>query len=96
VSFIEGVYLTLRPSFGDRSDIYAYRTEIAWDAASSSLVFRESERVDAEFAQAGRVAVPNQSGFDKPAATPLDRRGGVWEKAPSTGVGDERAGYSQR
>jgi transcriptional regulator with XRE-family HTH domain len=63
VSFIEGVYLTLRPSFGKPSDIYAYRTEIAWDAASSSLAFRESERVDAEFAQEGRVAVPNQSGF---------------------------------
>ncbi|MCC6778132.1 MAG: helix-turn-helix transcriptional regulator [Hyphomicrobiales bacterium] len=63
VSFIEGNYLTLRPSFGNPSDIYAYRTEIAWDAASSSLAFRESERLDAEFSQAGRVAVPNQSGF---------------------------------
>src|SRR5215510_4731213 len=31
VSFIEGLYLTLRPSFGDPSAIYAYRTEICWD-----------------------------------------------------------------
>src|SRR3954468_8159581 len=35
VSFIEGNYLTLRPSFGDPSAIYAYRTEICWDAGTS-------------------------------------------------------------
>ena len=63
VAFIEAEYLTLRPSFGNPADIYAYRTEICWDAATSNLVFRESERLDAEFAQQGRVAVPNQSGF---------------------------------
>jgi transcriptional regulator with XRE-family HTH domain len=63
VSFIEGTYLTLRPSFGDPAAIYAYRTEICWDADTSSLVFRESERLDAQFAQEGRVSVPNQSGY---------------------------------
>jgi transcriptional regulator with XRE-family HTH domain len=63
VAFVEGNYLTLRPSFGNPADIYAYRTEICWDAASSHLIFRESERLDAEFSQQGRVAVPNQSGF---------------------------------
>jgi transcriptional regulator with XRE-family HTH domain len=63
VSFIEASYLTLRPSFGDPAAIYAYRTEICWDADTSSLVFRESERLDAEFAQEGRVSVPNQSGY---------------------------------
>jgi transcriptional regulator with XRE-family HTH domain len=62
VSGIEGTYLTLRPSFGDRDAIYAYRTEITWDDQRSSLVFRESERIDAEFSQAGTVSVPNQSG----------------------------------
>src|SRR6187200_339944 len=31
VSWIEGVYLTVRPSFGDKQAIYAYRTEIVWD-----------------------------------------------------------------
>jgi len=63
VSFIEGLYLTLRPSFGDPSAIYAYRTEICWDERLSSLIFRESERIDAEFAQQGLVSVPNESGY---------------------------------
>jgi transcriptional regulator with XRE-family HTH domain len=63
VSWIEGSYLTLRPSFGDKDAIYAYRTQIMWDDAHSSLVFRESERLDSDFAQQGTVSVPNQSGF---------------------------------
>ena len=62
VSWIEGVYLTLRPSFGDKNAIYAYRTEIAWDDKLSLLIFRESERVDADYTQHGLVSVPNQSG----------------------------------
>src|SRR4051812_23806749 len=51
VAWIEGTYLTLRPSFGDKDAIYAYRTDIGWDGASSSLIFRESERQDAAFTQ---------------------------------------------
>src|SRR5262249_11057569 len=43
--------------------IYAYRTEIAWDAVASSLAFREGERLDTAFSQFGEVAVPHQSGF---------------------------------
>jgi transcriptional regulator with XRE-family HTH domain len=62
VSWIEGSYLTLRPSFGDPDAIYAYRVEIAWDDQCSSLVFHESERIDVAFTQAGTVSVPNQSG----------------------------------
>jgi transcriptional regulator with XRE-family HTH domain len=62
VSWIEGSYLTLRPSFGDRAAIYAYRIEISWSDELSSLVFCESERTDAAFTQAGAVSVPNQSG----------------------------------
>jgi transcriptional regulator with XRE-family HTH domain len=62
VSWIEGDYLTMRPSFGNPNAIYAYRTEIAWDDQCSSLVFRESERIDVAFTQAGTVSVPNQSG----------------------------------
>jgi transcriptional regulator with XRE-family HTH domain len=62
VSWIEGAYLTLRPSFGEKAAIYAYRTEILWNDESSSLVFRESERLDAAFTQHGSVSVPNQSG----------------------------------
>jgi transcriptional regulator with XRE-family HTH domain len=63
VTWLEGAYITLRPSFGNKEAIYAYRTEIAWDAAASSLVFREAERTDAAYTQFGEVAVPNQSGF---------------------------------
>jgi transcriptional regulator with XRE-family HTH domain len=62
VTWIEGNYLTLRPSFSDASAIYAYRTEICWLDSSSSLIFRESERQDAIFSQQGVVSVPNQSG----------------------------------
>lgn len=62
VSWIEGSYLTLRPSFGEKDSIYAYSTEIIWDAAASCLLFREAARLDAAFAQFGEVAVPNQSG----------------------------------
>jgi hypothetical protein len=62
VAWLEGSYVTLRPSFGEKGAIYAYRTEIAWDAAASCLAFRERERSDAAYAQFGEVAVPNQSG----------------------------------
>ena len=62
VSWIEGSYVTLRPSFSDPQAIFAYRTEICWDEGVSSLIFRESDRVDAEFSQQGLVSVPHQSG----------------------------------
>jgi hypothetical protein len=60
--WIEGTYLTLRPSFGEQGAIYAYRTDIVWGDEQSSLIFRESERSDSDFTQYGSVAVPNQSG----------------------------------
>ena len=63
VSWLEGSYLTLRPSFSDPQAIFAYRTEICWDDGPSCLIFRESERVDAEFSQQGLVSVPHQSGY---------------------------------
>lgn len=62
VAWLEGRYLTLRPSFGAADAIFAYRTEIEWDAATSRLKFREAERTDAPFAQSGTVSVPHQSG----------------------------------
>jgi transcriptional regulator with XRE-family HTH domain len=62
VLWIEGTYLTLRPSFGEQGAIYAYRTDIVWDDEHSSLIFRESQRLDSDFTQYGSVAVPNQSG----------------------------------
>ncbi|BAT61662.1 hypothetical protein GJW-30_1_04222 [Variibacter gotjawalensis] len=62
VAWIEGEYLTIRPSFGDANAMYAYRTLISWDEEGSCLRFRESERMDAAFTQFGSVSVPNQSG----------------------------------
>lgn len=62
VTWLEGEYLTLRPSFEDPAAVYAYRTEIAWDEASSSLAFREAARQDADFTQKGSVSLSNQSG----------------------------------
>ena len=62
VSWIEGTYVTVRPSFSERDSIYAYRTQIGWDAVASCLMFHEAERLDATFTQYGEVAVPNQSG----------------------------------
>jgi transcriptional regulator with XRE-family HTH domain len=63
VSWLEGDYVTLRGSFSDPNGIYAYLTEIKWDSALSHLVFRESERIDAQFKQDGSVSVPHQSGY---------------------------------
>ena len=62
VAWLEGTYLTLRPSFEVKGAIYAYRTEIAWDASAVCLTFRESERLDAPFSQKGVVSLPNKSG----------------------------------
>ena len=59
---LEGTYVTVRPSFGDKEAVYAYRTDIAWDIASSSLLFHEGERLDAAYTQYGEVSVPNESG----------------------------------
>ncbi|MEJ2118238.1 MAG: transcriptional regulator, partial [Alphaproteobacteria bacterium] len=61
--WLEGDYLTLRPSFSDQSAIYAYLTQIKWDKMASSLIFSESERVDTEYAQGGVVSAPHYSGY---------------------------------
>lgn len=62
VAWIEGTYLTLRPSFGVPGAVYAYQTVIRWDDRASSLAFHEAERLDDGFTQSGVVSVPNQSG----------------------------------
>jgi len=62
VRWLEGDYLTVRPAFGADDALYAYRTTILWDDEQSHLVFRESERADAAYAQRGDVALPHQSG----------------------------------
>jgi transcriptional regulator with XRE-family HTH domain len=63
VKWLEGNYLTLRPSFSVAKAIYAYRTEISWDQTLSHLVFQESERLDSAYKQDGAVSVPHQSGY---------------------------------
>ncbi len=62
VSWLEGDYLTLRPSFGEAKAIFAYCTEIGWDAGAAQLKFRERERIDASFSQEGGVSAPHLSG----------------------------------
>lgn len=62
VRWLEGAYLTLRPSFGDADAVYAYRTDILWSDDASRLVFVERERLDAPYSQSGEVAAPHQSG----------------------------------
>ena len=60
--WLEGRYLTLRPSFGTPGGIYAYLTTIQWNDEHGHLGFVESERADARFQQAGYVSLPNLSG----------------------------------
>jgi len=62
ISWIEGDYLTLRPSFSEREAVYAYLTEIRWDDSASNLIFSEAGRVDGEYSQKGVVSAPHQSG----------------------------------
>lgn len=63
VRWVEGRYLTLRPSFGTAGAIFAYLTTIRWSDDQGYLGFAESERVDARFEQAGHVSMPNLSGY---------------------------------
>ena len=60
--WIEGRYLTLRPSFGSPGDIFAYVTTIRWIDEAGHLGFAESQRLDARFEQGGHVSMPNLSG----------------------------------
>jgi hypothetical protein len=62
VAWMEGDYLTLRPSFATEGAVFAYRTTVGWDEEASCLVFAEGERVDAAYAQHGLVSMPHQSG----------------------------------
>ena len=62
VQWLEGDYLTLRPSFSEPNAIFAYRTAINWDDANGHLVFSEGSRTDAEYQQKGFVSFPNISG----------------------------------
>jgi len=62
VQWLEGTYLTLRPSFSEPGAIFAYLTSIGWDETNGHLVFSETARTDAEYQQKGFVSFPNISG----------------------------------
>ena len=62
VAWLEGSYVTLRPSSKRERDIVSYLTEISWNDEACHLVFREHYRADKDYAQKGDVAVPHQSG----------------------------------
>ena len=62
VRWIEGDYVTLRPSFGSANQICAYKTSIFWDTAAGHLRFAEADRIDSTFTQTGHVSMPNLSG----------------------------------
>ncbi len=61
VAWLEGRYVTLRPSFSDADAIFAYCTDIGWSSDLSCLVFHESDRLDRSFTHEGPVSVPGLS-----------------------------------
>jgi hypothetical protein len=62
VQWLEGSYLTLRPSFSEPGATYAYLTAISWDEAAGHLVFSENARLDSQYEQKGFVSFPHLSG----------------------------------
>lgn len=62
VAWLEGRYLTVRPSFGTPGGVFAYLTTIRWMPDRACLGFAESGRSDARFEQGGLVSMPNLSG----------------------------------
>ncbi|EIZ78479.1 XRE family transcriptional regulator [Novosphingobium sp. Rr 2-17] len=62
VTWLEGRYLTVRPSFGTPGGLFAYLTTIRWVPEKACLGFAESGRSDSRFEQIGQVSMPNLSG----------------------------------
>ena len=62
VQWLEGSYLTMRPSFSEAGAIFAYLTEISWSDAKGHLVFSEAGRMDSQYEQKGFVSFPHLSG----------------------------------
>lgn len=62
VRWIEGRYLTVRPSFSTPGNIFTYVIDIHWLDDLGHLGFSEQQRIDAHFEQRGAVSLPNQSG----------------------------------
>lgn len=62
VQWLEGTYLTLRPSFSEPQAVFSYLTSILWNEDKDHLVFSEAARTDSEYEQKGFVSFPNISG----------------------------------
>jgi DNA-binding phage protein len=62
VQWLEGTYLTLRPSFSEAGAVFAYLTSVSWDDAKGHLVFSEASRLDSQYEQKGFVSFPALSG----------------------------------
>jgi transcriptional regulator with XRE-family HTH domain len=62
IKWLEGQYLTLRPSFKEPANLFSYALSIYWDAEAGCLKFAEAQRTDAKFEQSGMVSMPNLSG----------------------------------
>ena len=62
VQWLEGQYLTLRPSIEEADAVYAYLTFICWDEEKELLTFAEAARLDSDFTQKGLVSFPYISG----------------------------------
>lgn len=62
VAWLEGEYLTVRPSIEQPGGILAYCTIIGWDDSRHCLAFSERERIDAGYSQAGYVSLPPAKG----------------------------------
>jgi transcriptional regulator with XRE-family HTH domain len=62
IKWIEGRYLTLRPSFKNPGELFSYAIDIRWNESAGYLTFTETQRVDAKFEQTGVVSMPNLSG----------------------------------
>jgi transcriptional regulator with XRE-family HTH domain len=62
VQWLEGTYLTLRPSFSEKDAIFSYLTSIAWDDGRAHLTFSEAARTDVDYQQKGFVSFPVLSG----------------------------------
>jgi hypothetical protein len=62
VAWLEGNYLTIRPSSKRVDDLFTYITDVTWNHDHSHLVFHEMARLDSAYAQKGDVAIPHQTG----------------------------------
>lgn len=62
VRWLEGEFLTIRPSFNTPDGVFTYVTDIRWDEMAGHLVFAEHQRLDSQFEQRGDVSLPNLSG----------------------------------